>query len=425
MSNIIRFERGEKSKYITLKQNGNTNDDALYFASSGNVYEMFVGANKLTDLDNRNMISVSHSELLSLVNESNLIPGMQYRITDYNLVCDSSNSAFIDNATYVSAGNGFDIIVVADSENVLNEHARATQRVNDTYFTNSLISEWELKYCIYNDVKRFDWACENGKGVIYYMKDEFGNVAPYDFKNVKYMFMQNRNTSGIVTNRYYYTFDINGSDMSLRPECNSNVIGNNMLLDGVRYLTYNVFNNNENDSFCTNNRMSSGCFGNTFGSNCNNNTFGSDCNDNAFGNDCNDNTFGNNCDENVFFDDSDSNHFGNMCDNNVLGYQNRFMTFGDLCCNNEIRVNETDEYMSYCKYIRLDSGCSFVTLHNTLPLTNEDDTLQSIHVHRSVIGEYINRRIVPVQRTNAEYEISISMNSSNEVKVYCIADLIM
>jgi hypothetical protein len=33
---------------------------------------------------------------------------------------------------------------------------------------------------------RFEWATEKGKGVIYYMKDEWGNEAPYDFKNIQF-----------------------------------------------------------------------------------------------------------------------------------------------------------------------------------------------------------------------------------------------
>jgi hypothetical protein len=36
-----------------------------------------------------------------------------------------------------------------------------------------------------NDSSRFAWAdTENGEGVIYYMKDEFNNECPYDFKNI-------------------------------------------------------------------------------------------------------------------------------------------------------------------------------------------------------------------------------------------------
>ena len=54
---------------------------------------------------------------------------------------------------------------------------------------------WELKYTLDNDFNKFDWADSNGKGVIYYMKDEYGNEAPYDFKNVKFKrYRQNYDT---------------------------------------------------------------------------------------------------------------------------------------------------------------------------------------------------------------------------------------
>ena len=39
-----------------------------------------------------------------------------------------------------------------------------------------------------NDKKRFAWADNSsvGRGVVYYMKDEFNNECPYDFKNIQY-----------------------------------------------------------------------------------------------------------------------------------------------------------------------------------------------------------------------------------------------
>ena len=55
------------------------------------------------------------------------------------------------------------------------------------YFDNSKLEAWELKYCLDNDTNRFAWADEvNGKGVIYYMKDEYNNEVPYDFKNIQF-----------------------------------------------------------------------------------------------------------------------------------------------------------------------------------------------------------------------------------------------
>ena len=95
------------------------------------------------------------------------------------------------------------MIVTALTESQLDENARATIHDGDTYFAahpfhiqeyqayleykRVPLESWDIKYCLDNDKSRFAWAdTENGKGVIYYMKDEFGNEAPYDFKNVQF-----------------------------------------------------------------------------------------------------------------------------------------------------------------------------------------------------------------------------------------------
>ena len=116
------------------------------------------------------VIDIPYLFLQSRRNKGDLIPGKQYRIIDYITTTTESDTQ--------SANHPFDIIVTADSNNSLNENARAVQSKRDTngYFANSNLSSWEIKYCIDNDQMRFYWAdVENGKGVIYYMKDEFGN----------------------------------------------------------------------------------------------------------------------------------------------------------------------------------------------------------------------------------------------------------
>lgn len=125
--------------------------------------------------------NITWYELIQLCNNSQLTPGGKYRITDYVTTTSKINTE--------SAGHQFDIIVEALSENVLSENAKACLHDGDDYFTNYHVNigAWELKYSLYNDKDfRFDWADTiNGKGVIYYMKDEWGNEASYDFKNIK------------------------------------------------------------------------------------------------------------------------------------------------------------------------------------------------------------------------------------------------
>ena len=211
-----------------------------------------------------NTVKTESRTVLELRNNSLLIPGQKYRITDYECTTTQADTH--------SAGHQFDIIVEALDVNVLSEDAQAiqhdfghfmkselvsslaagnfmkrcpdfdnTMEVNpefeeyyyawgtdadiddgdsmnfvysknesvlvgetvfnaaqyelttvtklatDSYFGDSKLEAWEIKYCIYNDTSRFAWAdTENGKGVIYYMKDENGNECPYDFKNIQF-----------------------------------------------------------------------------------------------------------------------------------------------------------------------------------------------------------------------------------------------
>jgi hypothetical protein len=75
------------------------------------------------------MISITYDELKTLRDSSSLIPGQHYRIVDYITTTTQTDTK--------SAGKPFDIIVIADSNNVLNEKARAIQRYGNTYFSNS------------------------------------------------------------------------------------------------------------------------------------------------------------------------------------------------------------------------------------------------------------------------------------------------
>ena len=227
--------------------------------------------------NNPQLINITYADLRELRDNGNLVPGQQYRITDY--ICSTSYS------NTLSGNHQFDIIVTADSESVLNENARAIHHDGDTYFTNCNLSAWELKYCLDNDSERFDWAqgdtgygikpsssvewmyynnttqvvdgvtyymfgltygCTSptpavndewvalmgtmimnsgtvydvrlpqigGTGVIYYMKDEYNNECPYDFKNIQYVINKSFKLSiwyGSNTSTYTYKYEDTGN----------------------------------------------------------------------------------------------------------------------------------------------------------------------------------------------------------------------
>ena len=123
---------------------------------------------------------VTHAKLVEMRDNAQLVAGAWYRITDF--VTTVANK---DNAR--SAGHAFDILVRALDSSTLDENARAIKHAGDTYFAGCNLAAWELKYSIDNDAKRFSWADEtNGKGVIWFMRDEWNNSKFYDFKNVQF-----------------------------------------------------------------------------------------------------------------------------------------------------------------------------------------------------------------------------------------------
>ena len=128
-----------------------------------------------------NLINTTYTQLKSSRDNGELIPGQFYRITDYVTTTTQAETQ--------SAGHVFDVIVRADSVNVLNENAYAIQHEGDTYFNDSNLSAWRLKYTLDNDTTKYAWADDtNGKGVIYEMIDEFDNRCGYDFKNIQMKF---------------------------------------------------------------------------------------------------------------------------------------------------------------------------------------------------------------------------------------------
>lgn len=125
------------------------------------------------------IIPITYSELKTLRDNSSLIAGQQYRITDYVATTIVEHTQ--------SANHPFDIIVTAYNANTLYPEAKATQHEGDAYFADIDMYKWNLLYSLDNDTDKFEWAdSENGKGVIYRMVDENNNESSYDFKGIQF-----------------------------------------------------------------------------------------------------------------------------------------------------------------------------------------------------------------------------------------------
>lgn len=163
-----------------------------------------------------NSVSITYKELKNLRDSGKLVKGRSYQIIDYITTSKDATTKVI--------WHPFDIIVTATNNNELSEIAYAAKHQfaegeEDLYYNKCNLTAWELRYILDNDATRYSWVDDNyevlipfetykkgdtiavnnykklsdtnkancqqiGKGVIYYMKDEFNNECSYDFKSI-------------------------------------------------------------------------------------------------------------------------------------------------------------------------------------------------------------------------------------------------
>ena len=489
------------------------------------------------------IIEITYTELKSLRDQGELVPGQQYRIIDYVTTTAQRNTQ--------SAGHQFDVIVTALDKSTLSENASAIRsNSDDGYFKTENLEAWELKYCLDNDTNRFEWAgsnaykaefvamfwddpinginydsrigndkiydysieqdpetgednvviykseveiyneegsadyndkyfyrgivevdgkeydswkkwevhdeddnwvtneegqCQyalterivfngqviwpesykdNGKGVIYYMKDEYGNECPYDFKNIQFKHPNDIDTYP----DYYYTFtwiDDNHDIMDtsvfgnngtltfygeiygvygnvIKPyikivynEATGDYVGTKQTLNNIVFISdteyegagnegfYGCYNNsfgnycsdnsfvdncssNSFGIYCYSNSFGNGCYSNSFGNECYGNSFGSGCSRNSFGDNCYRNSFGDGCSGNSFGSGCSSNSFGNSCSDNSFGSDCSSNSFGIYCSRNSFGDNcYRNSFGDGCSGNSFGSGCSSNSFGNS------------------------------------------------------------
>ena len=383
------------------------------------------------------LTNIAYSELKALRDGGQLVKGRQYRITDY--VCTST-----DEETQVES-HPFDIIVVADSESVLNENARAALKADDTYYVsdsaNAVLESWELKYCIDNDTVRFGWVDPtNGKGVIYYMKDDRGNECAYDFKQIKFKryeitecaknlslvgkyiaseAIEEDITVDSSNPLYFFTFSCGNPEYaildasiksSVPSRCRENKINPRIRRSrGTRRLNNIVF-------------VQEACYSNVFEDNCYSITFGEDTSFNVFGGECHCNTFGNNCYDNTFGEGFNYNTVGTDCYSNA---------FGNDCGHNNLKVGCYSNVLGNdCRYNTLGKACWLNTFenacsNNTLENNSASDNapLQHYHILSGTGGNSETNPLVIANTLTNEHVTYVGNNSSGVLKYFCPMDL--
>ena len=358
------------------------------------------------ELNVDSMTNVTYSDIKTLRDTSALTPGMLYRITDYECTTSVADTSV--------AGHAFDIVVVADSSDTLNENARAIQNADDDYFDSANLQAWELKYTIVND-DIYAWAAPDGKGVVYYMEDEYGNVCGYDFKNIKFAFADTSSALVDSSDHYYYTFTdaSTDGDLSMKKDSSTvceknrimalnddvsfilpftvfiagNSVYNNTILDAsgnifceahdneidraIGNVADGAFNFNEVGSMLNNwftgasevNNMkyiSDSKFGGNFAFNtiryCANVTAGSSFMLNKVGEYFCNSSFGNNCYDNFFGPYCGSITTGNDFRQNTLELQCNNITFGNNCTFNRMGTVSFSRIGNNCYSNQIDGG---------------------------------------------------------------------
>ena len=314
--------------------------------------------------------NITYNELKTLCDNSQLSVSSKYRIIDYVTTTKQAETK--------SANHPFDIIVEALTPNILSENAIAIQNSGDTYFNDNKLEHWEIKYCIHNDTSRFAWADEtNGKGVIYYMKDEFNNEAWYDFKNILFLrnaqwFVDNPNFSTQFSgDTYFYTFSTVDDDKNIK--------------DDTLYTTsYHATDNHLGRSTAKitklNNtifidKIKNGVFNNVIADGHANNTFGQSIWNNVIGHNFTNNIINNSFQYNTISEYFSNNHcWGNFAYNTIEGgcYNNRFIGNVTKCIFKQAYSNNnfTGETLSQCTFGMGNNWISDMPSMTNVNLTN-------------------------------------------------------
>ena len=302
--------------------------------------------------NNTSMVLCTYSELRSLIDNKELVAGNTYRIIDFVTTTTQDET--------ISLNRKFDILVTALSDDTLSEDAKVCQNEDDTYFSHNDLSSWVVKYCFDNDTSRFSWAdTVNGKGVIYYMKDEYNNEAWYDFKNILFLRTDDFfNTYSFLPHleggNYYFTFSniVNNEiiDGTIYDENITVSIQNKIdKINGTKYSLNNTIFINDSSGYTRYNAIGVGNNNNTFGSKCQANTILQHCYKNVVGTMFRNNVINQYFCNNIVSGQFEYNTLGIQCYNNNFSGHIWFTTFGSQFnyCSFNIPEGSTLEYCDF------------------------------------------------------------------------------
>lgn len=190
---------------------------------------------------------------------------------------------------------------------------------------------------------------------------------------------------------------INGSNNSFATKCDGNVLQNQ----------------------CHNNQFGSECKSNILMDTCQRNIFETYCSENTLNESCSDNIFQTQCDKNTLGAHSWYNSFGTYCTNNTFGEWTQNIVLGNLCSNNKFATTSAgDTIGNYFQNVVFGGGCK------NLIFWCAQATSSSRMVRNIKIAAGLSSSAVEIPVIAANYVQTVAKNSSDEIKVYCEADLV-
>lgn len=224
----------------------------------------------------------------------------------------------------------------------------------------------------------------SGKGTITWMKDEWGNECPYDFKNIQFKRFKGIDENGDrgfsdEGNLYYILADLNNLPSGIITQDGEDVIDpedfiwaytfssdpsggeqEDFSVDGFHQVRENKFEGNQLDSCLSNNVM-----------------FGEDNMNNVFGGGCSNNTSLQHFVGNVFTTYCKNNVFGVYFQRNKVGEINQ-ISFGQSCCDNTIGYNVYQNIFG--------NDCTGNTFGNNIYWILADNDCKNVQVLNNVRG---------------------------------------
>lgn len=275
----------------------------------------------------------------------------------------SAGTVTIDNTEYMLWKAGQDLYDDSGAEWFVSEDAEAgTMLYEYDPETGEIVEDgWSVEIVKSRSVD------EDGVGTILWMKDEFGNECPYDFKNIQFKrwavtdsVSGRQGLNGLYLGVYRftpaditisdetdfiwaYTFssDAEGGDQEDFSLGGNHIIENVILSHPDGIIPDNVFFGSYNDGnsigICSeHNSFAGNCRSNTIGSYFRMNVAGNTLFHNHFGNDVYGNSFGNSFSRNTVGDDMSVMSFSHQCSNNIIGNAVGYSSWGYNCSYNTI-----------------------------------------------------------------------------------------